>query len=108
MKVLQWSMTIPEDRQADFVKWFKKTAGPILGKFGAQKHELLKVEDKQVVGRQLIERDRFIERIYFDDEFNIPDYFAAVKKDAKAWEISREYESKFGAMNIELRVLSSL
>lgn len=107
MKILQWSMTIPKEKQAGFIKWFKETAGPTLGKFGAKKHELYKVEDKQVVGRQFIEKDRFIERIYFDDKFNIQSYFETVRQDPQAWEISREYEEKFGATNIELRVLNS-
>ena len=105
MKILQWSMTIPKDKQKDFIRWFKEVAGPILGVFGAKKHELHKVEDKQAVGRQLAESDRFVETIYFDDKFNIPDYFEAVKQDPRAWKVSREYEGKFGATNIELRVL---
>lgn len=108
MKILQWSMTIPKEKQKDFLKWFKEVAGPVLGGFGAKGHELYKVEDKQIIGRQFVESDRFIERIYFDDKFNIPDYFDAVKQNPEAWKISREYESKFGATNIELRVLKSV
>ena len=105
MKILQWSMTIPEEKQKDFVTWFNKIAGPTFSKFGAKKHELYKVEGEQVIGRQFIEKDRFIERVYFDDKFNISDYFEAVKQNPQAWKISREYEGKFGATNIELRVL---
>lgn len=107
MKVLQWSMTIPKEKQKDFLKWFKEISGSILGGFGAKKHELYKVEDKQVIGRQFVEKDRFIERIYFDDEFSIPSYFEAVKQNPQAWKISREYEDKFSATNIELRILRS-
>jgi len=40
MKILQWSMTIPEEKQKRFVKWFGEVAGPKLGKFGAVEHEL--------------------------------------------------------------------
>ena len=108
MKILQWSMTIPKKKQDDFVEWFNKVAGSVLGGFGAKKHELYRVEDKQIVGRQLVEVDRFIERVYFDDKFNILSYFEAVKQNPKAWKISREYEEKFRATNIELRVLNSV
>lgn len=107
MQILQWSMTIPREKQKNFLRWFKEASGPILGGFGAKKHELHKVEDKQIIGRQLVEKDRFIERVYFDDKFNIPDYFEAVKENPKAWKVSREYEGKFSATNIELRVLNS-
>lgn len=64
-------------------------------------------EDKQIIGRQLVEKDRFIERIYFEDDFNIPTYFAKVKANPKAWKLSRMYESKFRAKDIKLRVLKS-
>lgn len=101
-------MTIPKEKQSDFVKWFKGTAGPILGRFGAKKHELYKVENKEIVGKQVVEKDRFIERLYFEDNFNISDYFKAVKQNPKAWKISREYQRKFGATDIELRILNSL
>ena len=108
MKALQWSMTIPKGKQGAFLTWFEKIAGPALGRFGAKKHELYRIEDRQITDRQFVEKNRFVERIYFDDEFNIQNYFEAVKRDSKAWKISREYEEKFGAINIELRVLSSL
>lgn len=108
MKVLQWSMTIPKGRQKDFVTWFYKVAGPQLNKFGAIRHELYKVVDSEVVGKQKVERDRYIERICFNDDFDILKYFSAVKADPEAWKISRMYEEKFGANNVELRVLYSI
>lgn len=100
-------MTISKDKQAEFLKWFEEVAGPQLGKFGAKKHEIYEVEDKQVVGRQVVEVDRFIEQVYFDDDFDIPSYFARVKADPVAWALSRKYEEEFGATDIELRVLTS-
>src|SRR4030042_4145873 len=106
MKILQWSMTIPKDKQKPFLKWFKEIAGPTFAGFGAQKHEICVVEKKQIVGRQTVVEDRFIERVYFADDFDIPSYFARVKENPKAWRISREYERRFGATNIELRVLN--
>lgn len=101
-------MTIPKEKQMKFITWFAEIAGPILGGFGANKHELYKVESKQTVGRQLVENNRFIERIYFDDKFNISSYLEAVEQNPKAWKVSREYEEKFDATNIELRVLRSI
>lgn len=98
-------MTIPKNKQAAFVKWFNEVAGPTFAGFGAKKHEIYKVGDKEVVERQKVENDRFIERIYFDDDFDIPSYFVKVKANPKAWKLSRMYEKKFGATDIELRVL---
>jgi len=105
MKILQWSMTIPEEKQEEFVKWFNETAGPILGGFGVKKHEIYKVANREIIDRQTVEKDKFIERIYFDDDFDLPSYFAKVKADPKAWKLSRMYEDKFGAKDIQLRVL---
>lgn len=108
MKVLQWSMTIPGSKQKEFIEWFKETAEPVLAGFGAQKHEIYRVEDKQVIGRQTVEENRFIERVYFDDDFDIVSYFTKVKKNPEAWKVSRMYEGEFGAKDIELRVLITL
>lgn len=107
MKILQWSMTIPKDKQMAFIEWFENTAGPGLNKFGALDHEIYKVEDKQIVGRQTIETDKFIERVYFKDDFDLSRYFAQVKADPVAREMSRMYEEEFGACDIQLRILVS-
>jgi hypothetical protein len=108
MKALQWSMTIPKEKQEEFVKWFKEVAGPAFAGFGARKHEIFKVADEKIVGGQTSEKDRFIERVYFDDDFNIPDYFAKVKENPEAWKLSRMYEATFGAKDIELRIIESV
>lgn len=107
MKILQWSMTIPINKEPAFIKWFEETAGPTFEGFGAKKHELYKVENKQVVGRQTLEKNRFVERVYFEDNFDLPDYFAKVKNNPEAHKLSRSYEEVFGATNIELRILVS-
>ena len=101
-------MTIPAEKQKSFVKWFVEIAGPMFTKYGAKRHELLRVEENQIDGRQLIEKNRFIERVFFDDDFEIPSYFAQVKADPEAWKTSRMYEGEFGAKDIELRVLSEI
>ena len=108
MKALQWSMTIPKDNQEAFVKWFSEVAGPLFDDFGAKKHELYKVEDKEIIGKQVKEEDRYVERVYFDDDFDIPSYFTNVKANPEAWKISRMYEGKFGAKGIELRILKEV
>jgi len=108
MKILQWSMTIPKGKQNEFIKWFKEIAGPAFASFGAKKHEIYRVEDKEIVERQKVENNRFIERVYFDDDFDIPTYFAKVKTDPEAWKLSRMYEDRFGAMDIELRILQEV
>jgi len=108
VKALQWSMTIPKKNQRAFEKWFKEVAGPRFNEFGAIKHEIYKVEENIIVGRQITENGRYIERVYFEDDFEIPKYFSAVKADTEAWNESRKFEIEFGAKNIELRVLSSI
>ena len=101
MKILQWSMTIPQNKQEEFVKYFNEVLAPNFQKFGAKKHELLKVLDTQLIGKQTVEKDRFIERVFFDDDFNIPSYFAKVKeiqKHGNYHEVTKRY--------LELRILS--
>ena len=105
MKALQWSMTIPKVKQAAFVSWFNEIAGPVLGRFGAVNHELFKVVDQPVIGKKVVEENRFIERVYFNDDFDLPSYFTRVKADSEAWQLSRMYEAEFGAREIELRLL---
>ena len=108
MKTLQWSMTIPKEKQEEFIRWFKETAGPVFAGFGAKKHEIFKVADESIVNHQITEQDMFIERVYFDDDFDIPTYFLKVKKNPEALKISRMYEDTFGAKEIKLRVLQSV
>ena len=108
MKALQWSMTIPAEKETAFIKWFKEIAGPAFAKFVASKHELYKVENNNIVGRQLTEEQRFIERVYFEDNFSIPDYFITVKKDPEAGNLSRMYENEFQAHDLELRIINSI
>ena len=71
MKVLQWSMTIPKGKQEDFVKTAKSKFAPTWKKFGCVKYELLKVEEEPVVGKSVLERDQYIERLYFNDNFEL-------------------------------------
>lgn len=91
-------MTIPAGMQPAFEKWFKDAAGPVLGGFGAKKHDIYKITKE----------NKYVERIYFDNNFDIPGYFAAVKADPKAWKLSRMYEGKFGAKDVELKTLEEI
>lgn len=108
MRAIQWSMTIPKEKQKEFEMWFKKTAGPIFAQFGSIGHEIYKVEEIEIVGHQVTEQDRYIERVFFADDFEIPEYFAGVKQDPEAWKLYRMYENEFRAKDIELRVLDSI
>lgn len=108
MKILQWSMTIPKDKQDEFIHCFHETLARNFQRFGAVSHELLKVADHEIVGRQLVEKDRFIERVFFDDDFEIPSYFDKVKADPEGYELSRSFEERFGATDVELRVLEEV
>lgn len=108
MKILQWSMTIPKEKQEAFIRWFKEVAGPNFAGFGAKKHEIFKVLGTQIIGRQTVEVDKFIERVFFDDDFDVSGYFANVKANPEAWKLSRMYEDEFGAKDIELRVLEEI
>ena len=105
MKILQWSMSIPHDKQQDFIKYFYVVLGPTFQGFGAKSHELFQVSEEHIIGKQIVEENRFIERVFFDDDFDIPSYFAKVKENPEAWKLSRSYEEIFGATGIELRVL---
>ena len=105
MKILQWSMTIPKSKQDDFAKWFNEESKDAFDSFGAKKHELHKVEDEQVVGRQTIEKNSFIERIYFDNDYDFANFFRRVKSNPITRQVSRMYEDEFGAQDIKLRVL---
>ncbi|MFC1790682.1 hypothetical protein ACFLZP_04340 [Patescibacteria group bacterium] len=105
MKVLQWSITIPKQKQPEFINYLEKVLGPTWKKFGCQKHEIYKVADKASVGKQKTERNRFIERLYFNNDFDLKTFFASVRKDEEANRISRSYEEVFGATNIQLRIL---
>ena len=105
MKILQWTMTIPRYKQVEFVDYFNRVLGPTFQRFGALKHELYKVADNQAIGRQVVEQDRYIERVFFDDTFDIPSYFAKVRADPEASKLARSYEDRFEAKDIELRLL---
>ena len=64
------------------------------------------MEDKRIVGRQIIEANRFIERAYFEENIDVSVYFAKVKEDPKAWKLSRMHDGEFGATDIELKILN--
>ena len=105
MKILEWSMTIPKSKQESFVKWFNEVSKDAFSCFGAKKHELYKIEDKEVLGIQTIEKNRFVERIYFDNEYDFTNFFRRVKSNPVTRHLSRMYEEDYGATNIQLRVL---
>jgi len=100
-------MTIPSEKQKEFIKYSQKVLAPTWVKFGCLKYELHKVEENKTVERQLIEKNRFIERLYFADDFDVSGFFESVRKNEEAFRISKSYEDKFGAKKIVLRILGS-
>ncbi len=101
-------MTIPENKQSSFEAWFKQTAAPEFEKYGALKHELYKVCVEQLKNHQLVEKNRYIESLFFVDSFNVRDFFSRVKSRPRAYHISQAYEREFQAGNIEFRILSKI
>ncbi len=108
MKAIQWSMTIPTEKQEDFVKYSQNVLKPTWQRFGCKRYECHKVVGEKIIPKQIAENDKFIERLYFEDDFDVVGFFSAVKKDENANKISRSYEELFGARDIELRVLLSV
>lgn len=99
-------MSIPKDKQRNFIEYSKKVLGPTWKKYGVKKHECCQIAEKTVVGRQLTEQNRFIERLYFEDDFDIPNFFKVARE--KELEKTKSYEEKFGAYSIELRILNQV
>ncbi len=96
-------MSIPKDKQKDFIDYAKKVLGPTWKKYGCKKHELYQVFEKIVIGKQTIEQDKFIERLYVEDSFDISNFYKVTKENEL--EKTKSYEHQFGAYLIELRVL---
>jgi hypothetical protein len=98
-------MVVPRDKQEDFRKYSVKTLGPTWKKFGCQRYELYKVNDQPFIKRLVLESNRFVEQLMFNDETDIAEFFRKVKNNPDANKISRSYEEIFDATNIELRLL---
>ncbi|MBU0976292.1 MAG: hypothetical protein ABIE03_05525 [Patescibacteria group bacterium] len=106
MKAIEYIMSISKETEAEFLKYVKEVLGPTWKKLGCQKHEIYKVTDKAIVGRQIVEQDRFIERLYFGDDFDISRFYSEARK--KYLEVVRSYEDMFGVYQIELRILKEV
>jgi len=99
-------MSIPKDRQKDFISYAKKVLSPTWKKYGCKKHECYQVAENAVVGRQITEQNRFIERLYFEDGFDISNFYKVTKENEL--EKTKSYEGQFGAYWIELRILDGV
>ena len=108
MKILRWSITIPPEKQSDFIEYSKNILEPTWRKFGCIKYELLKIDNQPIVPKQIIISNQFIEQLYFPDDFNLSSFFQNVKSDPDAEKISQQYEKQFNASEIELNVLNTL
>jgi len=108
MEVLQWTMTIPKNKQDEFVSFYNQTMRPTWIKFGATKCELLKTFRKKVVGENDFLEEQFVETLYLKKGLTAEGFFEAVKAVPEAWEISRQYEKQFGAKDIVMKVLKGV
>lgn len=105
MEVLQWEMDIPSEKQKAFETFYQGTMVPTWKKFGADWCELLKVIKKKSGDTDILLQERYIERLYLKEGVTSQSFFEAVKADATAWEVSRQYEKVFGAKNVVLSIL---
>ena len=106
MKIIQYTFSIPKDKQDEFVQYSKDILSPTWTKYGCRRYECVKIEDQKLVEGQNLEQDRFIERLYFDNDFNIQEFYRKARKGDP--DVVRSYEKKFNANNIELRILKQL
>lgn len=104
MKIIEYRYTIPLDKRDEFLEYAKSTLKPTWQKHGCKKYELSVVSSSVYVGRQIVEEGAFIERLYFEDDFDLKNFY----NDALTYdkEKTRAYEDRFLASSIELRVLN--
>ena len=108
MEVLQWTMTIPQNKQEEFIKYYNRTLKPTWLQFGAIKCELFKTSREKISGENSFPKDQFVEILYLKDKLSASEFFERVKAVPKAWDISRQYEKRFGARNIIMKVLQKV
>jgi hypothetical protein len=61
-----------------------------------------------VAGQNSLPEDQFVEMLYLEQGLTAEDFFNKVKAVPEAWEISRQYEKRFGAKDIVMRVLQNV
>jgi hypothetical protein len=105
METIQWTMTIPKDKQKSFIKFYGEIMRPTWLKFGASRCELFKTYREKILGKNSFLEEQFVEMLYLEEGITAQDFFERVKAAPKAWEISRQYENKFGAKSIIMKVL---
>lgn len=99
MKIVQWSMTIPANLHQDFIQHSQTALKPTWTKFGAVDYKLFKSETNP---------DKFIEQLFFPNNFDPQLFFQKVKSDPEAAKISQSYEQQFHATNIEKEIINQL
>jgi len=106
MIIIQYTLSIPEKKQAGFIRYSKEVLLPTWKKYGCKRYECVKVEDEKLVDKQIQEQNKFVERLYFGDDFDIRKFYDKARRNDP--EITRAYEKKFNAQQIELRILKQL
>ena len=89
-------MTIPKEKQVAFLQYYRASMEPTWLKYGAT---------KCVISRTNPSGDEFVELIFLKEGISADSFFASVKADVAAWDISRQYESRFSATNIVRKTL---
>ena len=106
MIIIQYTLSIPKDSQAEFIQYSKDVLAPTWKKYGCIRYECAQIEEQQIVGRQVIESGRYVERLYFNDDFDILNFYHTTREQVP--EVTKAYETQFGAHHIELRILRQL
>jgi len=108
MEALQWTMTIPQDKQSAFISFYNQTIRSTWLKFGAIKCELFKTLREKVTKDNYFPEEQFVETIYLKEGLTAKEFFEQVKANPEAWEISRQYEKQFDARDIVMKVLINI
>lgn len=101
-------MSIPKDKQDEFVRFYNQTMRPAWLKFGATKCEIFKTFRERAAGEDDFPENQFVEMLYLEEGLTAKEFFNKVKAVPEVWEISRQYEKRFGAKDIIMRVLQNV
>jgi len=79
METIQWTMTIPKDKQNEFVRYYDRTMRPTWIKFGATKCEFFKTFREKVAGENSFPEEQFVEILYLQEGLTAKGFFKKPK-----------------------------
>jgi len=103
MQIIEYRYRIPKEKREEFLKFAESTLKPTWQKYCCMKYELSTVSSEQIVGRQIFEEGSIVERLYFEDNFDLNQFYKETLENES--DKTKSYEEKFGATDIELRIL---